>query len=95
MFLDGKANANLAVSYNGQTRDNAVDAATFAPVAVSLKDFTLVTAAASYKLQPGVEVFGRVENLLNQKYQEVYGYATPGATAFAGLRFTHVVKPLD
>jgi outer membrane cobalamin receptor len=32
---------------------------------------------------------------LNQKYQEIYGYNTPGATAFAGMRFTHVVKPLD
>jgi vitamin B12 transporter len=94
-FLDGKANANVAVTYNGQMRDTAVDSATFSPVSVSLKDYTLVTAGASYKLQPGVEVFGRVENLLNQKYQEIYGYNTPGATAFAGMRFTHVVKPLD
>jgi vitamin B12 transporter len=95
VFLDGKANFNLAVTYNGQMRDVAVDTAAFAPVSVSLKDYTLVTAGASYKLQPGVEVFGRVENLLNQKYQEIYGYNTPGATAFAGMRFTHVTKPLD
>jgi vitamin B12 transporter len=60
-----------------------------------LKDYTLVNLGAAYKLQPGVEVFGRVENLLNQKYQEIYGYNTPGTTAFAGMRFTYVVKPLD
>jgi vitamin B12 transporter len=95
VFLDGKANANLAVTYNGQMRDVAVDTAAFAPVSVSLKDYTLVTAGASYKLRPEVEVFGRVENLLNQKYQEIYGYNTPGATAFAGMRFTHAIKPLD
>jgi vitamin B12 transporter len=94
-FADGKGNFNLAVAYNGQMRDKPLDALSYAPVTVTLKDYTLVTAGASYKLQPGVEVFGRVENLLNQKYQEIYGYSTSGATAFAGMRFTHVVKPLD
>ena len=93
-FYDGKANANLAVTYNGQMRDNAFDTS-FNTVSVALKEFVLVTAGASYKLQPGVEVFGRVENLLNQRYQEISGYNTPGATAFAGMRFTHVVTPLD
>jgi vitamin B12 transporter len=94
-FDSGKGNFNLAVAYNGQMRDKPLDTLTYTPVTVTLKDYTLVTAGASYKLQPGVEVFGRVENLLNQKYQEVYGYNTPGATAFAGMRFTYVVKPLD
>jgi vitamin B12 transporter len=93
-FLEGLANVNLAVSYNGQMRDNALDVA-YTTVPVNLKAYTLVNLGGSYKLQPGVEMFGRVENLLNQKYQEIYGYNTPGATAFAGMRFTHVVKPLD
>jgi vitamin B12 transporter len=94
-FDEGRGNFNLAVAYNGQMRDKPLDTFAYTPVTVTLKDYTLVTAGASYKLQPGIEVFGRVENLLNQKYQEVYGYNTPGATAFAGMRFTHVVKPLD
>jgi vitamin B12 transporter len=55
---------------------------------VTLDDYWLVNAAVSYKLQKGVEVFGRVENALDSQYQEVYGFATPGITAFAGLRFT-------
>jgi vitamin B12 transporter len=93
-FADGKANVNLAVTYNGRARDDAFGA-TYNVVSVSLKDYVLVNLGTSYKLQPGVEVFGRVDNLLNQKYQEIYGYNTPGATAFAGMRFTHVVKPLD
>jgi vitamin B12 transporter len=56
---------------------------------VSLDDYWLLRLAASYKLQPGVELFGRVENLLDQHYQEVLGYnATPGIAAFAGIKLT-------
>ena len=44
------------------------------PQRVALDAYWLLNATASYKLQPGVEVFGRVENLLDQHYQEVYGY---------------------
>jgi vitamin B12 transporter len=94
-FDGGRGNFNVAVAYNGQMRDRPQDTATGSPVTVTLKDYTLVNLGAAYQLQPGVEVFGRVENLLNQKYQEIYGYNTPGTTAFAGMRFTHVVKPLD
>ena len=37
---------------------------------MTLDDYWLVNAAASYKLQKGVEVFGRVENILNDHYEE-------------------------
>ena len=47
-----------------------------------------VNATASYKLQPGVEVFGRVENLLDQHYQEVYGFEAPPIAAYAGVKLT-------
>ncbi len=55
---------------------------------VALDDYWLINASASYKLQKGVEVFGRVENILNDHYEETYGYNTPGMAAFAGLKFT-------
>ena len=54
-----------------------------------LDEYWLVNAAASYKLTPGVEIYGRVENLLDEKYEEVYSYATPGLSAYAGVRFTY------
>jgi vitamin B12 transporter len=96
-FDRGRGNFNVAAAYNGRTDDTAfrigVDPTfgftTFTPERVKLDDFLLITAAASYKLQPGVEIFGRIENLANQKYQEVYGFETAGITAFAGLRFTY------
>ncbi len=96
-FASGRGNFNVAAAYNGRSEDTAfrlgVDPffgfTTFTPERVRLDDYLLLTAAVSYKVQPGVELFGRIENLANQKYQEVYGYETAGATAFAGVRFTY------
>ncbi len=49
------------------------------PVRVSLKPFTLVNLNAQYKLSDRFSVFGRVENLFDVKYEEVFSFATPGA----------------
>lgn len=84
-FDGGRGTFNIAAVYNGVM---AADNFGAPGGRVMLGDYWLVSSAISYKLQPGMEVFGRVENLLNQEYQEVSGYNTPGATAFAGIRLT-------
>jgi vitamin B12 transporter len=87
VFMDGRGNFNLAAIYNGQTQDLVSDGSV--NTRTRLDAYWLIRAAAAYKLQPGVEVFGRVENLLDQHYQEVFGYnATPGIAAFAGVKLT-------
>jgi vitamin B12 transporter len=90
VFANGRGNANVAAIYNGSIRDFAFFP--FPPggsTRIALDDYWLINVAASYKLQPGVEVFGRVENLLDQDYQEVFGFnATPGIAAFAGVKLT-------
>ena len=102
-FDAGRGTFNVAAAYNGRSDDTAfrlgIDpnfgGTTFTPERVKLDDYLLLSIAAAYRIQPGVELFGRVENLANQRYQEVFGYQTAGATAFAGVRFTHQDKPLD
>jgi vitamin B12 transporter len=91
VFADGRGSVNLAAIYNGRMQDNAGFVApdfTFTTSRVTLDDYWLVDLAASYKLQKGVELFGRVENALDAQYQEVFGFNTPGITAFAGVRLT-------
>ncbi len=91
LFADGRGSVNLAAIYNGRMQDNAFFLApdfTFTTSRVALDDYWLVNLAASYKLQKGVELFGRVENSLDAQYQEAFGFNTPGITAFAGVRFT-------
>ena len=88
-FDHNRANVNLAAVYNGQMKDIAFDAGfPFGSQLVPLKEYWLLSASASYKVQPGVEVYGKVENALNQSYEEVFGFNTPGTTVYAGVRLT-------
>lgn len=52
----------------------------------TLPAYTLVNAGLNYQINDQVEVYGRVHNLFDTKYQEVYGYATQGRTFYAGAR---------
>lgn len=86
-FLDGRANVNLSADYNGRMRDNEFVFAT-PEDRVWLDEFVLVNLAASYRLTDRVQLFGRIENLLDEDYQEVYSFNTPGIGAYAGVRLT-------
>jgi vitamin B12 transporter len=89
-FQEGRGGVTAAAVYNGTMKDLAFPVEPpFERDRVNLDPYWLITVAGFYKLQPGVEIFGRVENLLDQHYQEVFGFnATPGVAAFAGLRLT-------
>ena len=83
-FARGKGTFNVAAVYNGRQTD--FNFGTFPSTVVTLDDYLLVNAALTYKIDPRVELFVRGENLLDQDYQEVYGYNTPGLVAYAGFR---------
>lgn len=53
---------------------------------VPLDAHAVATVRASLPLTDGIEAFGRVENVTDAKYQEVFGYNTPGRSAYAGVR---------
>jgi vitamin B12 transporter len=88
-FAGGRGSANLAVIYNGSMQDIGFVLPFFDPQPrLSLPPYWLVNAAVSYRLQPGVELFGRVENLLDQHYQESFGFDAAPLAAFAGVKLT-------
>jgi len=33
-----------------------------------------------------VKLYGRVDNLLNENYEEAWSYSTPGRSAYAGVK---------
>jgi len=53
---------------------------------VILSGYTLLDAALSFDLSQRLQVFGRLDNMLDQKYEFVYGYGTPRFSAYAGVR---------
>jgi vitamin B12 transporter len=86
-FRDKRGNVNLGVRYNGAQLDNAfLDPVTFAPTRVTLGSYTLVNFAVSYDLARNVTLFGRIENLLDERYEQVFSYRSPGLGAFLGVR---------
>lgn len=85
-FAGGRGSVTVAALYNGTMPDFAFGLPTFETVRVHLDDYWLASIAARYELKPGVEVFGRVENLFDADYQEVYGFETAGIAAYAGLK---------
>jgi vitamin B12 transporter len=77
--------ATVTVRYNGRQNDYAFNS-DFNRLLVSLKSYTLVNLNATYDVTRNVQIFGRVENLLDKNYQEVFGFATPGRAAYGGVR---------
>ncbi|MBN4049996.1 TonB-dependent receptor [Nitrospira defluvii] len=53
---------------------------------IRMNDYTVVNVAGTYDFTKTVQVFARVENLLNRDYQEVNGFATAGFSGFGGVR---------
>lgn len=99
--LDGRATINLNVRYNGRQLDqNFSGIATPFPASlpnvrpgaganagrVVLPSFTLVNLAASFDIDEHVEIYGRVENLTDEDYYEVFAFPTDGRAAYIGAR---------
>lgn len=79
-----KANLNLGLVYVGRRADD--DFNTWPATTVRLKGYTLVNLAGSYDVTKNLQLFGRIDNLLDREYEEVLGYGTPGIGAYAGLK---------
>ena len=55
---------------------------------VTLDDYTLLRIFGSYHLCETVEIYGRVENLLDQQYETTRGFEGAGTGVFGGVRIT-------
>lgn len=76
---------SLQVLHNGKNQDSEFIFSTTQD-RVTLASYTLVNLTASYDLKPNVTVYLRGENLLDDDYQEVFGYQAPGVGVYAGLK---------
>ncbi|MBB3776843.1 vitamin B12 transporter [Erythromicrobium ramosum] len=79
------ASATLVVRHNGETPDVAFTDPSFVPVRVILDDYTLVNLNARVKLADGISAFARVDNLLDERYEQVFSFVSPGRSAVVGV----------
>lgn len=73
----GPVSVSVSARYNGEQSDG------FGPI---VPEWVRVDLSASYDLSARVELYGRVENLLDEQYQQVGGYGTPGLSGYLGVR---------
>lgn len=81
VFYDGKASAGFSVIYNGAQNDDPY----WSPI-VELDDFVLVNIRAGYRVTENAELYGRIENLFDEEYEEIYTYGGAGRLAIIGMR---------
>jgi len=79
-----KGNLNLTGIYVGDRTDK--DFSTWPAATVTLESYTLVNLAGSFAVSDRFKLTGRIENLLDEEYQEVFGYGTPGRSAYLGVK---------
>lgn len=77
--------ANLAVRYNGTATDLDFTTGFFPAPQADLDSYTLVNFNARAKISSGISVFGRVENLLDERFEPVFTFVAPGRTAVIGI----------
>ncbi|MDO5571050.1 MAG: TonB-dependent receptor [Bacteroidales bacterium] len=53
---------------------------------INNQNYTLLDANISYYAADNIEVFAKIDNILNQRYYINYGYEMPGILAFGGVR---------
>ncbi|WP_426000172.1 TonB-dependent receptor plug domain-containing protein [Caulobacter sp. DWR1-3-2b1] len=77
--LPAGLSGGVSMQYVGHSFDNASNTR-------RLKSYVLTDVRIAYPINETFEVYGRVENLLDQQYETLYRYGTLGRGAFAGVR---------
>ncbi len=79
-----KLKGTVGVIYVGERADE--DFATYR--VTTLDGYMLVNLYASYDVRKNVTLFGRVENLFDEEYEQAIGYGTPGRAGYGGVKIT-------
>lgn len=81
------ANLNLNILLVGARDD--LDFSSYPTARVNLTGYALVNLAGSYDITEHVQIFARVDNLFDKRYEEVLGYGVAGVSGFGGVKVTY------
>ncbi|MDQ6765377.1 MAG: TonB-dependent receptor [Verrucomicrobiota bacterium] len=67
---------------------NAREELNFGGPNFDIEDYAFVNFAAEYEVNRHLSIFGRITNLTDEKYSEVFGFPALGRGAYGGMRVT-------
>jgi vitamin B12 transporter len=79
--------SSVGYTWIGSRLDNDYSQAIAAKT--SLGGYGLLHIGGTARVDKGIQVEARIENALDKRYQEIFGYGTPGLAAYGGVRFTY------
>jgi vitamin B12 transporter len=65
---------------------NAREELNFGAPNFDIEDYSLVNFAAAYAWNPHLTIYGRIENLTNEHYAEVFGFPALGRAVYGGVK---------
>ena len=78
----------MAIRRVGDSTDLAFTDPSYVPVRARLDGYTLVQLAADWQVSDRFQLYGRVENALDESYEQVFSFVSPGRSAVIGARLT-------
>lgn len=83
-FLDHKANLNVSIDYVGKRRD--IDFST--GNRETLDDYARVDVGLNYQVRESIKMFIQLKNILDEEYQDVFGFESDDFSGFAGIEIS-------
>jgi vitamin B12 transporter len=82
--FNDKFNTIIELIHVGKRNDK--DFSSFVPVRVTLPSYGIVNLSATYTVFSYLDIYGRVDNLFNTEYEEIYGFGTAGLSGYLGFK---------
>ena len=65
---------------------NAREELNFGGPNFDIEDYSFMNIAAEYEINPHLSIFGRIDNLMNEHYAEVFGFPALGRAGYGGVK---------
>jgi vitamin B12 transporter len=84
-FLDNRAELAANILYVGDRKDLTRKS----PPADTLGDYVTLNLTGRIKVNESLTIFARVDNVLDEDYEDIFGFGTAGASAYGGIRLEY------
>jgi len=85
-FSRKRGNLNIGLDYSGTQTDTEFSDNFSKSNRVRLSSFLLMNVAASFELWNNFSIFGRIENILDARYEEALSFGSPGIRGTLGIK---------